>query len=69
VALAFSLKVHTAVLKRSVDDGDGGSSATAREVVLKVRKPGVEATLRTDLALLTVAANLVEALAPEVSMR
>jgi len=67
LASASIAQVHTAVLKRSVDDGDGGSSATAREVVLKVRKPGVEATLRTDLALLTVAANLVEALAPEAS--
>lgn len=54
LATASVAQVHSARLR------DG------REVVVKVRKPGVEETLKCDLAVVTVAAKWIEAVAPEM---
>lgn len=54
LATASVAQVHSARLR------DG------RKVVVKVRKPGVEETLKCDLAVVTVAAKWIEALAPEM---
>ena len=55
LATASVAQVHCATLK-----------ATGERVVVKVRKPGVEATLRCDLAFVAIVANSLEAVAPEM---
>jgi len=55
LASASVAQVHCAVLKD-----------TGEEVVLKVRKPGVDATLGADLAFIYVSAKLLELLAPQL---
>lgn len=55
LASASIAQVHRAVL------GDGTA------VVVKVRKPGVDSTLKVDLAFLLVASKLIEFIAPGVS--
>lgn len=61
LASASIAQVHAAVLKPKYASGGDGKA------VVKVLKPGVEATLRTDLAALTIAAQVLESLAPEAS--
>jgi aarF domain-containing kinase len=56
LACASIAQVHKAILKSS-----------GKEVVLKVRKPGVDATLKADLGFLYIAVKIAELINPELS--
>jgi ubiquinone biosynthesis protein len=56
LASASVAQVHTAVLATTADHPEQGE----QEVVIKIIRPGIEATIRVDLAIMYVIASLVE---------
>ena len=63
----FSHIEPTALASASIAQVHGARLVTGERVVIKVQKPGVEATLGTDLNFLSLSARVIDTLAPKLS--
>lgn len=63
----FSHIESTALASASIAQVHGARLVTGERVVIKVQKPGVEATLGTDLNFLSLSARIIDTLAPKLS--
>ena len=63
----FSHIEPTALASASIAQVHGARLVTGERVVIKVQKPGVEATLGTDLNFLSLSARIIDTLAPKLS--
>jgi predicted unusual protein kinase regulating ubiquinone biosynthesis (AarF/ABC1/UbiB family) len=63
----FSHIEPTALASASIAQVYGARLVTGERVVIKVQKPGVEATLGTDLNFLSLSARIIDTLAPKLS--